>query len=192
MPMNCPDMHARPALRRLRAILPLLAIATLAACNQGQENGSLSSNIANVTQPEPANDVGDANGANEAIVETEASNTLADEGTGADASISPVDRASIPARLRGTWAGLRAGCDDAGDPLRLTVSDRALRYYESVGEATSVAPGDKGAVIVTARFSGEGDNWTRAQIMSVSADGQRLTITTNGEPVTRKRCAAGA
>ncbi|MDF0541805.1 hypothetical protein PX699_05605 [Sphingobium sp. H39-3-25] len=185
-------MHARPALRRLCAALPLLAIAMLAACNQGQDNGSLSSNIANVTEPVPANGVDEGNGANEAIVETESANAIADDGAAADRSLSPVDRASIPARLHGTWAGLRADCNDAGDPLRLTVSDRALRYYESVGEATSIAPGDKGAVIVTARFSGEGDNWTRAQIMSVSPDGQRLTITTNGEPVTRKRCAAGA
>ncbi|WP_336958274.1 hypothetical protein [Sphingobium aquiterrae] len=177
-------------IRRLRGAATLLAVAALSACGQQQQdNASLSSNIANVTAPMA--DTFDGN-ANEAVMETETPDTVTNGEAAPAQSITPVDRATIPARLRGEWTGLRSACDDAGDPLRLSISDRALRYYESVGEATSVAPAEKGAVIVTARFSGEGDSWTRAQIMSVSPDGQRLTIVTNGAPVTRKRCAGGA
>lgn len=178
-------MDLRPPLRWPRRLATALALAALSSCGQEQDDASLSSNIANVTQPM-------ADNADDAVMETETPDMSANESPAAGISASPVDRATIPARLHGEWTGLKSACNDPGDPLRLSISGQALRYYESVGEATSVAPAEKDAVIVTARFSGEGDSWTRAQILSVSPDGQRLTITTNGEPVIRKRCAAGA
>lgn len=178
------NMDLRAPFRWPHGLAVVVALAALSACGQEQDNAGLSSNIANATEPL-------ADNGNEAVMETETPGMSANESPAAATSISPVDRATIPARLRGEWSGLKSACNDPGDPLRLSISGRTLRYYESVGEATSVAPAEKGAVIVTARFSGEGDNWTRAQIMSVSPDGQRLTITTNGAPVTRKRCAGG-
>jgi hypothetical protein len=162
-----------------------LALALLlAACQRAPENDSLSGNIVDRGEAGIDNDLID-----EALPPDEGGENAATPPAGR--AEAPTDDMTVPARLRGQWTGLRARCDDPADPLRLTITGHALRYYESVGQVTSVARADQGAVIVSAAFSGEGDNWTRAQLMSVSPDGKRLTIITNGEAVVRKRCGGG-
>ncbi|MEP9402147.1 hypothetical protein [Sphingomonas sp. VNH70] len=97
---------------------------------------------------------------------------------------SPV---TIPARFLGRWDRDAAACAAPATSIEgVTISLRELRFHESVGEVTAVAPGGAG-VTIDARYSGEGETWTTHQ--SLTLDGDRLTIMGEGAPIRRVRCA---
>lgn len=96
---------------------------------------------------------------------------------------SPVVDGAIPARFHGTWSATAAGCGRAGDDSRLTVGPGELRFYESIAEVTDVT-GTDAAIRVTARFSGEGEQWTETRSLTLSPNGRTL----RADGMTRVRC----
>lgn len=82
---------------------------------------------------------------------------------------------SIPAPYRGRWDESATACQSEFSAMRLNVSATTLKYYESIGTVTKVDSSYFG-LQVTTRNEGEGDTWTDNSIMSLSDDGQFLTV----------------
>lgn len=102
------------------------------------------------------------------------------------ASSSP---GAIPPAFRGYWTGLDIGCGDTSSHMRLGIGAKDLRFYESVGTVATVEQAGPDAVIVDARYEGEGQSWSRRQKLTLSPAGDRLTVANQGNAITRKKCA---
>ena len=96
---------------------------------------------------------------------------------------APVEGA-IPQAFRGNWSSSAAKCGKPGDDMRLTVSGDRLTFYESAGKVTSARPLSPNRLRVSATYSGEGETWSDSATLTLSGDGDTLTIGT----VTRVRC----
>lgn len=95
-------------------------------------------------------------------------------------------REQIPVNFRGEWNTALRDCGTGRNDSRLIVEPRAVRFYESRGEVTAVRREGPRAITVEARYRGEGETWNRATRMSLSRDGEALTI----DGLTRQRCPA--
>lgn len=156
---------------RLLSILPVPPLLILAACGQDAPRDPPENVAAVPSRPDPA--PVDAVTPPAPIARQE-----------------PDPAGLIPARFRGRWAGLGADCADERSDLRLSVLGDELHFYESVGKVAKVVVHGAGALVVDAAYEGEGQAWDRRQTLSLSPDGQRLTIVTEGVAMVRKRCAA--
>jgi hypothetical protein len=95
--------------------------------------------------------------------------------------------AAIPAAFRGVFDRDREACA-ARSVYRLIVSADSLRFHESLGRVRSVAVDGPNAISVAADYEGEGDSWSATQRLSLSGDGDRLTIVGRGTETIRVRC----
>ena len=95
---------------------------------------------------------------------------------------------SIPAAFQGRWGTSRDGCGD-GQEMALTITPALLRFYESEGRVKRVAPLGPGAISVRSLYSGEGESWENVQRLTLSADGQALTIASKGSSARRVKCS---
>lgn len=163
----------------IASILLLPALAGLAACDKQGDNGSNAS--LNAPIPSTSNEAAPQNADRDAATSNQSA-----------AGGAPDAAGSLPVAFRGKWTGKGQDCADARSDMLLTVSARELRFYESVGTITGVEGGGPGAVIVTAKYEGEGQSWTQRQKLTLSADGDSLTILNQGVTTTRKRCPASA
>ncbi len=93
---------------------------------------------------------------------------------------------AIPQAFRGNWSSSAAKCGKPGDDMRLTVAGDRLTFYESAGKVTSARPLSPNRLRVSATYSGEGETWSDSATLSLSGDGDTLTIGT----VARVRCTA--
>lgn len=93
---------------------------------------------------------------------------------------------AIPQAFRGNWSSSAQKCGKPGDDMRLTVSGDRLTFYESAGKVTSARPLSPNRLRVSATYSGEGETWSDSATLTLSGDGDTLTIGT----VTRVRCTA--
>lgn len=110
----------------------------------------------------------------------------------ADSPSAKVDTpGTIPAGYQGRWTGLQQDCDEPRSDLRLLVSGKSLRFYESEGTVTDVAQEGPRSIAINARYTGEGETWDRRQTLALSADGDRLTIADDGTTTVRRRCPGG-
>lgn len=94
---------------------------------------------------------------------------------------------AIPARFRGEWNADRAACGTGQSETRLRVSGDRIRFYESVGVVRGIEIESDRVITVTARYQGEGDTWQDERRLSLSDDGNSLTVSGGGDLV-RYRC----
>ncbi|NVD45547.1 hypothetical protein [Qipengyuania atrilutea] len=104
------------------------------------------------------------------------------------------DLTEIPERFRGVWDYGEGDCM-ASSELRLDIGQREIEFYESVGEIRSLSQGEDGSIVLGLAMSGEGETWEQQTRLSLSEDGERLTIedaqNPREEPTNvRRRCEA--
>lgn len=95
--------------------------------------------------------------------------------------------ASIPSRFHGEWNAELTACGTGSSETRLRISADQLRFYESAGSVIDVDVQNDRVITVTARYQGEGDTWEDERRLSLSADGNSLTVS-NGTALVRYRC----
>lgn len=153
----------------MRVLPLLLACASLAAC--GDDPAAPSAN--NATEvAEPAAEAGNA-----AMPPVE----------GGNASSTAPELAAVPAAFHGTWAESEALCADRSHPSRLVISERTLRFYESVLEVARVEPIGPREINIVGTATGEGTTRPAEYHFSVDAAGATLTDQAGGGMV-RRRC----
>jgi hypothetical protein len=160
--------------------MSIAAALLLAACGSADDNGE--SNVS-VAVPEPA-----------ASPEPEAAPSAAPEPAVSTNETSEPDAPAlgaidaIPAEWRGTWAG-RDGCARSAT-MRVRIAADRLTFYESEGVASEIERRAPREIAMKLAMSGEGEEWTRRAVLSLSEDGERLTRSEAGmDPVTYTRCA---
>jgi len=139
-------------------ILPLLALATLAACDSGTQGSD-------ITAEEAA-----ANG------------QLAD-----NSSVAPTSRPSesagetsapteIPAVIQGRWGMVAADCEPGRDDAKglLTITAGKLEFYESVGTLDAITESAPTRIRASFQFEGEGMTWQRDMVLDVQDEGATL------------------
>lgn len=103
------------------------------------------------------------------------------------AAPSPEVLLAIPVEYQGKWDATQEECAQASI-YTVTISPNELRFHESIGEIKTVMP-DGDGIVVAGPFEGEGEAWEGSMRLALSADRNTLTLTNNGEPTTRVRCA---
>lgn len=101
----------------------------------------------------------------------------ADLGSGATEAGSEVapTTAAIPTQYHGRWGLVPGDCEPGRSDAKglLTIGDRTLRFYESVGtlkeQRSAIATSFSGLFA----FTGEGMNWEK--VVTLTRDGDRLT-----------------
>ena len=96
--------------------------------------------------------------------------------------------ATIPAAFQGRWASDRSKCGD-GQESGLTITPKMLRFYESEAKVKSVDATGPRAITVAASFIGEGQSWEDSQRLSLSENGQMLTIAGKNVAIRRTKCS---
>lgn len=140
-----------------RLVFPLLAIASLAACDR--------------SAPDETN----TPIASEAATEPQSTDIAA-------AAPSPVP-SFIPAAIQGRWGMVPADCDPARDDAKglLTIGPSKLQFYESVGTLTTIEEASDTRVRASFAFTGEGMTWQRDETLDVQDGGQTLIRREYGE-----------
>ncbi|HEX2166449.1 MAG TPA: hypothetical protein VHG09_04350 [Longimicrobiales bacterium] len=95
--------------------------------------------------------------------------------------------ASIPSRFHGEWNAELAACGTGSSVTRLRISADQLRFYESTASVREVDIQSERVITVTAEYEGEGDTWQDERRLSLSEDGNSLTVS-NGSELVRYRC----
>ncbi|MEN2746153.1 hypothetical protein [Sphingomonas sp. T9W2] len=107
--------------------------------------------------------------------------------TGTPAPLHTETAETIPAIFLGEWNSDAAACANPAmsiEGVRVTPSE--ILFHESAGRVTRVEPLAPDRVRITADYDGEGERWTATQTLRVT--GNRLTIATDGRPISRVRC----
>jgi hypothetical protein len=94
----------------------------------------------------------------------------------------------IPAPFQGRFDRSAEDCA-AASPFRLVVTERTLRFHESLGTVTRIQLAAEDRTIVSADYQGEGESWSATQELRLSDGGERLTIIGPAEAMVRVRCA---
>lgn len=89
----------------------------------------------------------------------------------------------IPPRFWGQWRTNRKSCDDRRDTMGVTISADRLLFYESEGRVKKVRETGPNALILSADYTGEGENWSRWSSLNLT-DKDELLI----DDVRRVRC----
>jgi hypothetical protein len=95
--------------------------------------------------------------------------------------------AAVPAAFRGTWAETVALCGNRSHTSRLEISERSLRFYESVMEVDRVEQLGPREINVIGTSTGEGTTRSSERHFSLDAAGETLTDEAGGGMV-RRRC----
>jgi len=157
-----------------RILVPAAAIALLAACGSPEVRNDATpaeppaANVA-VAAPNPAAPASAANGA----------------AAPAAAASTPAD--TIPRAFEGVYDIDLAACARPSE-YRLTVTDRELRFHESIGTVRSVAIESADAIEVAADYQGEGESWSNVRALRLNDAGATLTIAGEGTELRRVRC----
>ncbi len=93
----------------------------------------------------------------------------------------------IPAAFVGVWDATPAACKDTS-VMKLTVTKKALDFWESTAYATKVTVTSDTDITVDADSSGEGEEWKDTLHMVLTDDGKTLTIN-DGKTGVRVRCS---
>lgn len=167
--------------RILAALLASAAALTACGSNPSADGNQAEANLA-------ANDVA-------AVAEQDGIDPVAgDEGEATNNSseneqAGDGDRtaAAIPARFHGEWNSDISAC---GKPslTRLIVSADRLAFYESSGSVRAVDREGERVISVASTYQGEGETWQATRRLSLSPDGDSLTVSGSGATLTRQRC----
>lgn len=76
----------------------------------------------------------------------------------------------------GRWGLTAADCEPGRADAKglLTIQPEEMRFYESVGRPTAQTRMAPARVAGPFRFTGEGQTWTRNEVLILSADGRQL------------------
>ncbi len=165
----------------MRAALTLFLLASLVACDGGSQDDSAKSRL-DATLP---------NSSDEAEPQANRSD-VADSTTDENVTVEAEEEApgQLPIAFQGRWTGMKDRCADAGAEQELKITPKELIFHESVGSVARVTRKGEGRVTVEAAFTGEGESWTKR--LEMRASGDELTVSNDGQTVTRKRCDGGA
>ncbi|MDX3899177.1 MAG: hypothetical protein QHC40_01450 [Sphingobium sp.] len=171
----------------MRAALFLFLLAGLAACDGGNQSDSAKSRL-DTALPDSANggDAAEPPGNRVTATDSDANQTV--EVAATEEGGAPSDQ--LPVAFQGRWTGINDRCADAGAEQELKVTPKQLIFHESVGSVARVRRKGDGRVTVEAAFTGEGESWTKR--LEMRASGDKLTVSNDGQTVTRKRCGGGA
>jgi len=99
-----------------------------------------------------------------------------------EAGVGSGDKA-IPAAIQGRWAIDASDCPKRpGTDLTALVIDAAnLRFHESHGELARVRERSANRIVADYKFSGEGMDWDRLMVLSVTDGGKTLVRRDYGE-----------
>lgn len=103
---------------------------------------------------------------------------------GASASASaPAADGVFPVAMRGKWGINAADCDPSrgDDKGAITVGEKSVRFYESVGQIASVKDIDRGMLRAVFDYEGEGMKWQREASYKLEDGGKTLVLTEFGE-----------
>lgn len=138
-------------------VLPLLA---LAAC---QANA-------------PDNAANDAIAANQAEAPVKDIETLPPDETVVEPENADVAEAAIPESMRGRWGLVSADCTSTRGDAKglLTVTGDTLQFYESRAKLTKIVGNWPEKLKAEFAFTGEGQNWTRTETLSLTNSSNTL------------------
>ena len=109
--------------------------------------------------------------------------------TGTPAPPPGESAATIPATFTGAWSTDAAACARPAASIEgVRITPGEILFHESAGRATRVEPLGPGRIRITADYEGEGERWTATQTLAIA--GNRLTIDTAGQSISRVRCPA--
>jgi hypothetical protein len=96
---------------------------------------------------------------------------------------APVANATFPAAMRGKWAMNAADCDPTtgADKGALTVSEKSVKFYESMADLGSVKIATPTEVRAVFDYEGEGMKWQREASYKLEDGGKTLVLTEFGE-----------
>lgn len=168
--------------RILAALLASAAMLTACGSNESADGNQAEANLAaDDVAPDAERDGIDPAPVDEGDVTNNSSDDdQPDDGDGQAA-------ATIPARFHGEWNSDLSAC---GKPslTRLIVSGDKLAFYESSGAVREVDRESERVVSVAATYQGEGETWQATRRLSLSPDGDSLTVSGSGATLTRQRC----
>lgn len=99
----------------------------------------------------------------------------------------PENRVAIPARFVGDWNVDAAACARPATSIEgVRITPGELVFHESAGTVTGVETLGEDRIRITVDYNGEGERWTATQTLRIAGD--RLTIDTAGQALTRRRC----
>ncbi|MFC7537334.1 hypothetical protein ACFQPG_08135 [Sphingomonas sp. GCM10030256] len=140
---------------------------------KGAENVTLEALPANnLVAPEPPDDAA-------ADAGNQAGNAVAVE------ALTP----SIPVRYHGRWGMVPADCEPGRSDAKglLTIGDKTLRFYESVGTLKEQRVAIATAFSALYHFTGEGMAWDK--VITLTREGDRLTRAEDAKAFRYTRCA---
>lgn len=158
------------------AFLPLLA---LAACQAAPET--------NAAQ--------DAAAANQAAAPVKDVETLPPDETAiaqAAGAASLGSLKAIPDAFRGRWGMVPNDCDPKRDDAKglVEIGSDSMKFYESRAKLTKVSAASPEKIEAEFAFTGEGQNWTKVETLTLTGSSNTLTRTEDGGAFTYKRCPA--
>jgi hypothetical protein len=106
-----------------------------------------------------------------------------------DNSVEAATAATIPAAYQGRWGMVAADCDPGRSDNKglLTIGDRTLRFYESLGTLKEQRPAVATGFAGLYDFTGEGETWQK--VIVFTREGSKLTRAEDGQRYTYTRCA---
>jgi len=109
-------------------------------------------------------------------------------------SSSVTEMEIIPPGFRGKWAPNLANCEDRDGVDHMYVYPNGIDFYESGGRLDRISQaGRERSVLMKLSFEGEGGFWDRIWRVTLSPDGQTVTISLadGSETATYVRCPNG-
>jgi hypothetical protein len=105
-----------------------------------------------------------------------------------NSSVEAAPAPTIPAQYRGRWGMVPADCDPGRSDNKglLTIGDRTLRFYESLGTLKEQRPAIATSFSGLYDFEGEGETWEK--VIVFTRDGNTLTRAEDGQRYTYTRC----
>ena len=105
---------------------------------------------------------------------------------------TPAPLSSIPAEFLGVWDAETGTCSRESD-LRLEISSQEIVFYESFGQVVTAKRIGEATVEIALAMQGEGQTWSNTERLTVSGDGQTLTLApvqgeTASDTIPRKKC----
>jgi hypothetical protein len=92
----------------------------------------------------------------------------------------------LPDRFLGKWDG-KGGCTGISD-MAMTITQETVDFYESTAQIKGVTVNGPNDVTIQGDFAGEGQTWSAPMRLTLSDDGNTLTMRQDKLSTTRVRC----
>jgi hypothetical protein len=98
--------------------------------------------------------------------------------------------AGVPAEYLGEWNAPLSACGTSNSDAKLVIGKSRIDYNESKGVILQVDRRAPKTIDIVARYSGEGEHWTRQDHLTLSGSGNVLSVDAGKDSVVRHRCPA--